>query len=197
MRPVSVDQRIRHKGPQLPAEAAGKNAAEHDGGVIAGRNEREEEQQLYVLVAGEHVSAHRMNERQHGQHSDNDRRDVEERFAFHGYPKACWAAQLPCLRGQPQAKFARKLARKKEGFRPPVSRALRGLRAFKALVTSPRLPRLFQSPRRMLELVATGALWIDDDVKPTPARCQLDLGLNTNWRWASGRRSHGTAPAPP
>ena len=81
------------------------------------------------------------------------------------------------------------MLKKKEGFRPPVSRALRGLRAFKALVTSPRLPRLFQSPRRMLELVATGALWIDDDVKPTPARCLLDFGLNTNWRWAAGRRS--------
>jgi hypothetical protein len=38
-----------------------------------------------------------MNERQRGEHRDDDRRNVEEWFAFHKHPRLCWRPLLRCL----------------------------------------------------------------------------------------------------
>ena len=119
MGPVGMDQRIGDEGPNLGAEAARQRAAEHDRGVVARAGmKREAEQELDVLIVAEQQRAHGMNERQQCQHRDDDRRNVEQRFAFHeegpvgglSYPLGRFTASA--------------IAKKKGGLSPSFKRAL-------------------------------------------------------------------------
>ncbi len=80
--PVGMDQRIGDEGPDLGAETALQRATEHDLGVVARRDEGKGKQELDVLIVAQQQRAHSMQQRQHGQQSDDDGRNIEQRFAF-------------------------------------------------------------------------------------------------------------------
>ena len=75
-------QCIGKEGPHICA-APRQRATKHNRTVVARRNESEAEQKFDVLLLAENEYAHRMNKHQHSQHGDDNRRDVEKRFALH------------------------------------------------------------------------------------------------------------------
>ena len=78
MQQIGVDEGVGEESPQLGAKAAGKTAGQT--GVIARRNERKDQQKLGVLRFGEDPHAQRMNEQQHDDRRNHDRRHVEDRL---------------------------------------------------------------------------------------------------------------------
>lgn len=74
--PVGVDESVGDKRPNIRA-AAGQRTPEDKGIVVARRDESEIEQELDVLLLAQHERAHDMNKRQHSQHKDDNRRNVE------------------------------------------------------------------------------------------------------------------------
>ena len=82
MGPVGVDESVGDKRPDIRA-AARQRAAKDNGIVIARRDESKIEQKFDVLLLAQYVRAHDVNKCQHSQHKDDNRRNVEERFAFH------------------------------------------------------------------------------------------------------------------
>src|SRR5262249_11604114 len=83
VRPVGMDESVSHKGPHV-GTATGKRVTEHDRTVVAHGDERECQQKFDILLLAEKIDAHDVNEYQHGQHSKDYARNVENRFAFHG-----------------------------------------------------------------------------------------------------------------
>ena len=82
MSPVGVDESVSDESPDIRA-AARQRAAKYKRIVVARRNESEIEQKFDVLLFAQYERAHDVNERQHSQYEDDNRRNVEERFAFH------------------------------------------------------------------------------------------------------------------
>ncbi len=76
MGPVGMDESVADESPNIRA-AARQRAPEHKGIVIARRDESEIEQKFDVLLLAQYVRAHDMNKRQHSQHKDDNRRNVE------------------------------------------------------------------------------------------------------------------------
>ena len=78
MQQVGVDEGVAEESPYVGAEAAGETAGQT--GVIARRNEGKDQEKLRVLRFGEDPHAQRMNEQQHDDRRNHDRRHVEDRL---------------------------------------------------------------------------------------------------------------------
>jgi hypothetical protein len=119
------------------------------------------------LLLAQDERAHDVHKRQHSQHKDDDRRNVEERFAFHkaGPMRNLSYAASP-LRRKPHCRSDQ---RKREGFRPPLSRVAGLLPRLDGLVTSLASPWLPTLEDRDAELGHRSTTWIDADHKgPAP-----------------------------
>ena len=80
--PVGVNQRIGDESPDVGA-AAGQTAAQYNRVVVARRDESKCQQKFDVLLLGQKQCADKMHQCQYREHSENDRRDIEDRFAIH------------------------------------------------------------------------------------------------------------------
>ncbi len=83
MQQIGVDEGVAEEGPQIGTEAAGETASQSS--VITRRNERKSQEKLRVLRFGEDPHAQRMNEQEHGDRRNHDRRHVEDRLVALGH----------------------------------------------------------------------------------------------------------------
>jgi hypothetical protein len=81
MRDVGMHQRIGEEGPEIGAPASGQQPIGEHGGVVARRHEGERPDQNAVGILRQHILAHEMHEAEDHKHHDDDRRNVEDRFA--------------------------------------------------------------------------------------------------------------------
>ena len=107
MNPVCVDESIGNEGPYIRASPR-QRSVKHKCCVIAHRNESEAQQKFDILLLGEQQRARRVNYSQHGQHGDDNGRNVENWFALHEEIRRVGALQLRSFASQ------RKMERGKE-----------------------------------------------------------------------------------
>ena len=80
MRDVGMDQCVADEGPDLRSDAAGHAAFQQHRGVVARRNEREQQQKLKILVEAQDEGAHGVDAGEDRQHREDYRRNIEDRL---------------------------------------------------------------------------------------------------------------------
>src|ERR1051325_6261624 len=118
MGPVTVDQRVTEEGPDSRAQPRDCSGVRRHRRIVAGRDEREPEQELYILLLRKHPIAYGMHKNEHRECRNDRRGHVEDRLT--AQTRAAWLLVHPrsigCAANGGKQRCAR---RKREGLRPP------------------------------------------------------------------------------